>query len=84
MTQNEYNALIEASKTNDAFLVCKNKKYWVCQNVGLLPFNETTLANYLQEEKNAYNKKLEALERRCEKQDAIIKELVEAIKTLNK
>lgn len=84
MTQNEYNALMEASKKNDAFLIARNKKYWVCQNIGKLPYFDDTLENYLTKKENAYKLKISVLEARIEKLEKINAELIEAIKTLNK
>jgi len=84
MTQNEYNALMEASKKNDAFLIARNKNYWVCQNIGKLPYFDDTLENYLTKKENAFKLKISVLEARIEKLEKINAELIEAIKTLNK
>lgn len=83
MTDRFYKELKEKSKNGIVFQVLVNGKWVVCDNIAILPLNDTTLGKYLEEKENAYNSKIEALEKRCEKQEAIIKELVSAIKTMN-
>lgn len=84
MTDRFFEELKEKSKNGIVFHVLKNNEWVVCENIGILPFLDDTLENVYTKEKNALNLKIEALEKRCEKQEAIIKELIEAIKTLNK
>ena len=83
MTDRFFNELKKQGKNKIVFQILDNGEWVVCDNIAILPFNDTTLGEYLEQKENAYNERLEALEKRCDKQDAIIKELVEAIKTLN-
>ena len=83
MTDRFYKELQKSSKNKPSFQVLVNGEWVVCDNIAILPLNNTTLGKYLEEKENAYNLKIEALEKRCEKQEAIIKELVSAIKTMN-
>ena len=83
MTDRFFNELKQASKSKPSFQVLINGKWVVCDNIANLPFNDTTLGKYLTEKENAYNKELEALQDKVDKQDKIIKELLSAIKTLN-
>ena len=84
MTDRFFEELKEKSKNGIVFHVLKNNEWVVCENIGILPFLNDTLENVYTEDKNALNLKIEALEKRCEKQEAIIKELTNAIKILNK
>lgn len=83
MTDRFFNELKQASKNKPSFQYLDNGEWKVCDNIAILPFGNETLGNYLQHKENAYKDKIEALEKRCDKQEAIIKELIEAIKTLN-
>lgn len=84
MTDRFFNELIKQGKNKKVFQILVNGKWVVCDNIAILPLNDTTLGEYLQEKENAYKSKIEALEKRCDKQEAIINELIQAIKTLNK
>ena len=83
MTDRFFNELKQASKTKPSFQVLINGEWKVCDDIAILPLNDTTLGKYLQDKENAYNEKLEALQQTIDKQDKIIKELVSAIKVLN-
>ena len=83
MTDRFYNELKQSSKNKPSFQYLDNGEWKVCDNIAILPFNDTTLGKYLIEKENAYKEKIEALEKHCEKQEAIINELLSAIKTLN-
>ncbi len=83
MTDRFFNELKQASKNKPSFQYLDNGEWKVCDNIAILPLNDTTLGKYLQDKENAYNSKIEALQQTIDKQDKIIKELVSAIKTLN-
>lgn len=83
MTDNFYRELEKSSKSKPSFQYLDNGEWKVCDNIAILPFNDTTLGKYLTEKENAYKERLEALEKCCNKQEAIINELLSAIKTLN-
>ena len=83
MTDRFFNELKQASKNKPSFQYLENGEWKVCNDLSILPFKDTTLGNYLTDKENAYNSKLEALQDKVDKQEAIIKELVSAIKTLN-
>ena len=83
MTDNFYRELEKSSKSKPSFQVLINGKWVVCDNIAILPLNDTTLGKYLTEKENAYKEQLEALQDKVDKQDKIIKELLSAIKTLN-
>lgn len=83
MTDRFFNELKQASKVKPSFQYLDNGEWKVCDNIAILPLNDTTLGKYLQDKENAYNSKIEALQQTIDKQDKIIKELVSAIKTLN-
>lgn len=83
MTDRFFKELIKEGKNKKVFQILDNGEWVVCDNIAILPLNDTTLGKYLIEKENAYNSKIEALEKRCEKQEAIINELVKAIKTMN-
>ena len=84
MTTNEFNELKEKSKKGKVFFVMLNGKNYVCENLNDLPFLNTTLKEYTRELENGYNAKIEALEKRCDKLEAINAELIKALETLNK
>lgn len=83
MTDRFFNELKQASKNKPSFQVLINGEWKVCDNIANLPLNDTTLGKYLTDKENAYKERIEALEKHCNKQEAIIKELIDAIKTLN-
>ena len=83
MTDRFFNELKNASKNKPSFQVLINGEWKVCDNIAILPLNDTTLGKYLTDKENAYNEKIEALQNTIDKQDKIIKELVSAIKTLH-
>ena len=83
MTDRFFNDLLKQGKNKIVFQVLDNGEWKVCDNIAILPLNDTTLGKYLTDKENAYNSKLEALQNTIDKQDKIIKELVSAIKTLN-
>jgi len=84
MTMNKINELKEKSKNKNCFLYMKNGEWFVCEDIAILPFKDTSLGEYIESKEKAYNDKIEALESKVEKQDKIINELISAIKTLNK
>lgn len=83
MTDRFFNELKQASKTKPSFQVLINGEWKVCDNIANLPFGNETLGKYLTDKENAYNQKIEALEKDLKKQNEIIINLVEAIKKLN-
>ena len=84
MTTNKFNELKNESKNGKVFLVMENGEHIVITDIAVLPFLDTTLGNYLEDLENSYNAQIIALESKIDKQEKIIKELVSAIKTLNK
>lgn len=83
MTDRFFNELKQASKNKPSFQVLINGEWKVCDNIAILPLNDTTLGKYLEDKENAYKEQIEALQKEVDKQDKIIKELVSAIKTMN-
>ena len=83
MTDRFFNELKQSSKTKPSFQVLINGEWKVCDNIAILPLNDTTLGKYLEDKENAYKEQIEALQKEVDKQDKIIKELVSAIKTMN-
>lgn len=83
MTDRFYKELKDKSKNGIVFQVLVNGEWKVCDDISKLPYKNTTLGIHLDGMDNFYKEQLEALEKRCEKQEAIIKELVSAIKTMN-
>jgi len=83
MTDRFYKELKDKSKNGYVFQILINGEWVVCDNIAILPLGNETLGKYLQDKENAYKEKIEALEKRLSKQEAIINELVSAIKTMN-
>ena len=83
MTDRFFNELLKQGKNKIVFQILDNGEWKACDNIAILPLNDTTLGKYLTDKENAYNEKLEALQQTIDKQDKIIKELVSAIKVLN-
>lgn len=84
MKQNTINELKNASMKGKVFLVMENGKHIIIKDIAVLPFKDTTLGLYLEQLETSYNDKIKALEGKIDKQDKIIKELRNAIDTLNK
>ena len=83
MTINELKELEKKSYKGKVFFIMENGKYYVVENIAILPFNDTTLGEYIQNLENGYNAKIEGLENIIDKQKQIIDNLTSAIKTLN-
>jgi len=83
MTDLFFKQLNEKSKNGKVFHYLENGEWKVCENIAYLPFNNETLGKYLTDKENAYKERIEALEKQTKKQEAIIMQLIEAIKTLN-
>lgn len=84
MNINELNELKRASKKGKCFLVMENEHYEVVEDIAILPYKNTTIGIHLEQLENSYNADKKALEERLDKQDKIIKELRNAIDSLNK
>jgi len=84
MKQNTFNELKNASMKGKVFLVMENGQHIIIKDIAVLPFKDTTLGEYLEALETSYNGKIEALESKLDKQDKIIKELRNAIDSLNK
>jgi len=84
MKQNTFNELKNASMKGKVFLVMENGQHIIIKDIAVLPFKDTTLGEYLEQLETSYNDKIKGLESKIEKQDKIIKELRNAIDTLNK
>ena len=84
MKMDTFNELKEKSKNGKVFIVMENGKNIVCENINDLPFLSTTLGEYMKDLEKGYNEKIQALQNKVSKLDAINKELQSALKTLNK
>lgn len=83
MTDRFFNELKQASKSKPSFQYLDNGEWKVCDDISKLPYKNTTLGIYLDGMALFYKEQLEALHNKVDKQDKIINELVDAIKTLN-
>ena len=83
MTDRFFKELNIKSKNGIVFQILINGEWQVCEDIAILPLGNETLGKYLTDKENAYNDKLKALQEKVDKQEKIIKELVEAIKTMN-
>ena len=83
MTINELKELEKKSYKGKVFFIMENGKYYVVENIAILPFKDTTLGEYIQNLENGYNAKIEGLENIIDTQKQIIDNLTSAIKTLN-
>ena len=84
MEMNTFNELKKESKSGKVFLVMENGKHIIIKDLAVLPFKDKTLGEYLETLETSYNGKISVLEGKLEKQDKIIKELRNAVDTLNK
>ena len=84
MKQNTFNELKNASMKGKVFLVMENGEHIIIKDLAVLPFKDTTLGLYLEQLETSYNDKISVLEGKLETQDKIIKELRNAIDSLNK
>lgn len=84
MEMNTFNELKKESKSGKAFLVMENGKHIIIKDIAVLPFKDTTLGLYLEALETSYNDKIKGLESKINTQDKIIKELRDAVDTLNK
>lgn len=84
MEMNTFNGLKKESKSGKVFLVMENGKHIIIKDIAVLPFKDKTLGEYLEALETSYNDKISVLEGKIEKQQEIIKELRNAVDTLNK
>lgn len=85
MKMDTFNELKKESFKKPVFLVMIDGKNIVCDNVEFLPFlDDKTLGQYIAELDIFYSDKCKALEDRITKLEMANKELLQAIKSLNK
>lgn len=84
MNTNTFNELKKASKKGKVFLVMENGQHIIINDIKDLPYKNTTIGIHLEQLETSYNDKIKALESKLDKQDKIIKELRNAIDSLNK
>ena len=84
MTQNYYDELKRQAKLSKAFQYMEGPTWKVCTDLSIMPYHRQTLGNFLELKEKAYNDRIEKLEGVVEKQQAIINELTQAVRALNK
>jgi len=84
MTQNYYDELKRQAKLNKAFQYMEGSTWKVCTDISIMPYRRQTLGNYLEAKETYYKNEIETLKTIVNKQQAIINELVNALKQLNK
>ena len=84
MKQNTFNELKNASMKGKVFLIMENGQHIIIKDIAVLPYKNTTLGIHLDGMYVFFNERIDDLQARLDKQDKIIKELRNAIDTLNK
>lgn len=84
MKMDTFNELKKESFKKPSFLVMENGKNKVVNELDDLGFKGKKLIDYINELENGYNDKIKALEERLNNVEQINKELLEAVKSLNK
>ena len=84
MKMDTFNELKKESFKKPSFLVMENGVNKVVNELDNLGFKDKKLIDYMNELENGYNDKIKALEERLTNIEKINKELLEAVKSLNK
>ena len=84
MTQNTYNEMLKKSYDKKVFSYCDKGKFYVCEDIGQLPYQNGTLQHYIDSLVASYDNKIKDMEHNLENQSLAIKQLQNAIAILNK